>query len=215
MESIEILESVGIAWPNPLMWQGSQSASTSTASSDYITPHSHAHSPRRYDQWLNRNNQPSAPGAPFSNTSSRQDQFEACPSGTMFDTPQGNVSVPSGYLDYLSLLGRPAGTEFNAAPQPHTRLSRTYRTSNTDISMPDYVPSQRSNDNETACMYPYFSATNFAAEEGHQSGPTKVPTNSPNAAWGPSGTVKPICILLAVTMLMMFLGLTSSRCVNE
>lgn len=197
------------------MWQGSQSASTSTASSDYITPHSHAHSPRRYDQWLNRNNQPSAPGAPFSNTSSRQDQFEACPSGTMFDTPQGNVSVPSGYLDYLSLLGRPAGTEFNAAPQPHTRLSRTYRTSNTDISMPDYVPSQRSNDNETACMYPYFSATNFAAEEGHQSGPTKVPTNSPNAAWGPSGTVKPVCILLAVTMLMVFLGLTSSRCINE
>lgn len=123
---ISILETSGIAWPNPGMWYQPAQASYNTSSSREVEEadiDAHAHSPRRRSESLSSDRDKSGP---------------AMPPPPVFPRPMAPPALPAQGSDLRNTRWPPLSTMHDPFVETGLSLYRPWRSSSEDQSMPDY-----------------------------------------------------------------------------
>ncbi|KAH9902343.1 hypothetical protein F4778DRAFT_120978 [Xylariomycetidae sp. FL2044] len=201
---IDILESSGIAWPNPTMWRrGPFTPNMPVPTQQHEDgPDAHLHSPRRRASLMKGTSASSA------YSSGGQAMAQAAPSNFLGSMPntqaflhRGGAPSGLGRLDSFDNQQRPDATAYidwtnNFGPvgcaQPTDMAKTSYnpassrkatnrsKISNSDASMPDFGMSSSSNAFHLSSLQPMSFNPNF--DEGDVSAlAPKVPTNTPTA----------------------------------
>ncbi|KAK0625478.1 hypothetical protein B0T17DRAFT_492555 [Bombardia bombarda] len=182
---IEILESNGVAWPNPSMWRRPPFTSVPTYHPD-DGAESHTHSPRRRSMLL-RNSKSQGFSAPAMSNTLFQPQAASGYVGNqaipMSYLPRGAVGSGSSlafpdpftesaaYMDWVNTITPGQSSDGFGAKSPWPANLRTMsKQSSTDTSMPDYVSSHGSDT---------MQLSGGSNEDDPMS--IKAPTNTPTA----------------------------------
>ncbi|KAG6008129.1 hypothetical protein E4U43_000212 [Claviceps pusilla] len=170
----EILEQSAIAWPNPSMWSGaSYAAQMEVPTLQCNDSESHAHSPRRQS---NTNGQPVNYTGHWSNPKmligSRRATHPNCSTVAYPGFGNSDWYGSAAYQDYWTAmgLGMAGNLMRNGITPRHDRMT------NSDISMPDYVPLGSSGQFTDEPL-----AGGLAQDGDKQTMNLKVPTNTPTA----------------------------------
>jgi len=180
---MEILESNGIAWPNPHMWKTphlSPSVALPTCHPEDGSD-SHSHSPRR--RALMRSSGSQGAGMPCSSTQFNAAFMQTLPilqrsamsSGSSYPDP---ITEPAAYKEWLTSLGLanvhvpPIDASVLWPRNSHASRQQT----STDTSMPDYLSAE----SQTISIDPMQMAANLDDDADSQV-PT-VPSNTPIVA---------------------------------
>ncbi|KJZ80068.1 hypothetical protein HIM_00782 [Hirsutella minnesotensis 3608] len=183
---LDVLESSGIAWPNPEMWQRAPFASSMPVpayQSEDVD--SHAHSPRRRVKATQGTSSilpvPSAQvlmNKARMNFGPRRSTHPAC---SAISHAKGASSDPfaeaNSYLGWLSGIGMNGVEASRSAVYP--RFSR--RTS-TDISMPDYTPLECGDQQPALPPDCTMGLAGLRQDDDEGYGHPRVPTNTPTAS---------------------------------
>lgn len=180
----DILESSGIAWPNPSMWQRSPSTS-SMAAQTYTSPitESHAHSPRRQLEPLFTPPALTTTRSKFpmiGNSRETSSRGENRATDRMFARESRQHRSTDGSMDWIA---EPASSSTpQSSFQTAIQALRKARMSNTDESMPDYVsrfeepekPTAPDQSDEDCCFKHPKAPSNTPADTSDPSNPDSV-----------------------------------------
>ncbi|KAI1760716.1 hypothetical protein GGR53DRAFT_66107 [Hypoxylon sp. FL1150] len=206
---LDILESSGIAWPNPSMWRRSQNSTMPVPSQHHEDgPDAHLHSPRRRTSHVKRTSHLSGygsgpPGLTHANPSNilgsmPNTQAMLQRSGTRSlsvwaDPFNSQKSDTTACFDWASNFGPSGYTQAaesskpNYNSVPNRRTTAASRLSRSDASMPDYGLSNLSN--VQAVPDHHFlndlSTSSFTDADTSAHDP-KAPANTPTAIVGPN-----------------------------
>ncbi|KAI0008832.1 hypothetical protein F4779DRAFT_585435 [Xylariaceae sp. FL0662B] len=204
---LDILESSGIAWPNPAMWRRSPFNPTVPVPSEHHEdgPESHLHSPRRRASLMKSTSSSSRygsgpPGLAQSNTNNFLGsmpntqaflQRSGIGSSSGYVDQLGNqTSDPTAYLDWANNFG-PVGytqtidtgkSSYN--PASSRKITSATKASHTDTSILDFGLAN-SNDDQSMSTSQLMSFSGASVEEADFSTQgSKAPTNTPTTLGG-------------------------------
>ncbi|KAI1073747.1 hypothetical protein F5B20DRAFT_494173 [Whalleya microplaca] len=202
---LDILESSGIAWPNPAMWRRSPFNPTVPVPSEHQEdgPDSHLHSPRRRASLMKSTSNSSSYGsAPPGLTQCNTNNFLGSMPNTQAFLQRSGIGSSSGYADqfgtpksdaaaymeWANSLGpytQTVGSDkscFN--PAPSRKITGSSKAPHTDATIPDFGLANSNNmQGISDSQLLNFSGTNLEdADFGTQG--SKAPTNTPTTMGG-------------------------------
>ncbi|KAI1346766.1 hypothetical protein F5Y01DRAFT_264252 [Xylaria sp. FL0043] len=198
---LDILESSGIAWPNPAMWRRGPFNPTMPVPSQQHEdgPEAHVHSPRRRSSFVKSNMSSSGYHSACPNTSqTNPNAFMGNMPNTQSLLQRGVNAQQVGYMDpfnqtkadmssffdwpnSLGIVGQPQVTDIGKGKSSNRRSNNHSKISTSDTSMPDYSSSNSTGAQLMTDFQPMnFGAANVDDPDVINIAP-KVPSNTPTA----------------------------------
>ncbi|KAI4867570.1 hypothetical protein F4820DRAFT_467758 [Hypoxylon rubiginosum] len=203
---LDILESSGIAWPNPGMWRRSANPTMPVPSQHHEDgPDAHLHSPRRRTSYMKGTSNVSghSSGPPglaqasssnllgsMPNTQAMLQRSGAKSNSGWVDPFNSQKSEATACFDWANNFGPVGYTQAGESGKsnynsvPNRKTTSASRISRSDISMPDYSLSNPSNTQSVSDQQFFNLSASSLADVDASSHDPKAPTNTPTALVG-------------------------------